>query len=381
MKTANRYLFISLAVILGLLIIIRMSMPYAAQWYINKTLSQPGEYSGRVGDVDLMLWRGAYSLEHVLLYKSNGQVDKPLFRADKVEFTLNWSQLIKGAASGTVNLTRPEINFVDGATSDKSQAGKNEDWLNIANQLFPLNIDKLSVADGKIGFYNPETSPVIDISLHDIQGEVTNLVNSDALSDNRVANALVTAQTAQQGTLKLEAKLNPATQKPTFDLNLQADNVALVNFKNLLDTYAPFDLEAGSLTLAAEVAADDGKVKGYIKPILHHVEVFSWKGDIEQDGDGLLEGTVELLSAFVTEIFENQSEDQVATRIPIEGDLSSPDTDVFSALGAIIKNAFIQAISGDIEESVELQTLSEPALPDSTKTADSDSQSAEPETR
>ena len=145
MKTANRYLFISLAIVLGLLIIIRMSMPYAAQWYINKTLSQPGEYSGRVGDVDLMLWRGAYSLEHVLLYKSNGQVDKPLFRADKVEFTLNWSQLIKGTASGTVNLTRPEINFVDGATSDNSQAGKNEDWLNIANQLFPLSIDKLSV--------------------------------------------------------------------------------------------------------------------------------------------------------------------------------------------------------------------------------------------
>lgn len=374
MKTANRYLFISLAIVLGLLLIIRMSMPYTAQWYINKTLSQPGEYSGRVSDVDLMLWRGAYSLEHVLLYKSNGQVDKPLFRADKVEFTLNWSQLIKGAASGTVNLTRPEINFVDGATSDNSQAGKNEDWLNIANQLFPLRIDKLSVTDGKIGFYNPETSPVIDISLHDIQGEVTNLVNSDALSDNRVANATLSAQTAQQGTLNLEAKLNPATHKPTFDLNIQADNVALVNFKNLLDTYAPFDLEAGSLTLAA----DDGKVKGYIKPILHHVEVFSWKGDIEQDGDGLLEGTVELLSAFITELFENQSEDQVATRIPIEGDLSSPDTDVLRALGAIIKNAFIKAISGDIEESVELETLAEPALPDSTKTIDTDSQSTKP---
>ena len=111
------------------------------------------------------------------------------------------------------------------------------------------------------------------------------------------------------------------------------------------------------------------------------MEVFSWKGDIERDGDGFLEGTVELLSAFITEIFENQSEDQVATRIPIEGDLSSPDTDVFSALGAIIKNAFIKAISGDIEESVELETLSEPALPDSTNTTESDSQSTSPDTR
>ena len=29
--------------------------------------------------------------------------------------------------------------------------------------------------------------------------------------------------------------------------------------------------------------------KGYIKPILHNVEVFSWKGDIERDGDGFIE--------------------------------------------------------------------------------------------
>jgi len=362
MKLAHRPLLISLAILVSVLVVVRVSLPYATQWYINKILSQPGEYDGRVGDVDLMLWRGAYSLEHVLLYKANGQVDKPLFKADKVEFTLNWNQLLNGAASGSVHLSRPEINFVDGTTSDKSQVGKNEDWLNIANQLFPLSIDRLQVEGGRIGFYNPDTLPVIDISLHDIQGHISNLVNSSALSDNRIATANIKGQTAQQGTLNLEAKLNPATHKPTFDINIRADNVALVNFKNVLDTYAPFDLEAGSLTLAAEIAAEDGNVKGYIKPIFHHVEVFSWEGDIEQDGDGIIEGTIEILSAFVTELFENQSEDQVATRIPLEGNVNRPDTDVLSALGAIIENAFIQAFNGDIEGSVALDTLTPSAL-------------------
>ncbi len=345
--------------LLLLLIALRLYLPYAAANYINATLSQSDQYDGRVGDVDLMLWRGAYSLEYVLLYKANGEVDKPLFKADHVEFTLSWSQLMKGAAVGRVVINAPEINFVDGDTEESSQSGKNEKWLSIADQLFPLRIDKLAISDGKIAFYNPDTSPVIDISIHDIQLEINNLVNSERLSDSRVATAKATGQTAEQGTISLNAKLNPATTAPTFDLDIQADNVGLVNFKNLLDTYAPFDLEAGTLTLAAEIAADEGRVKGYIKPILHNVEVFSWKGDIERDGDGLIEGSIEAMSAFVTELFENQSKDQIATRIPIKGHLSSLDTETWEAFTAILKNAFVQALQGNIEKSIELERLEE----------------------
>ena len=85
--------------------------------------------------------------------------------------------------------------------------------------------------------------------------------------------------------------------------------------------------------------------------------MFSWKGDIERDGDGFIEGSIEAISAFVTELFENQSEDQIATRIPIEGDLSNPDTQTWDAFTAILKNAFIKAFKGDVEESVELDRL------------------------
>ncbi|WP_394222243.1 DUF748 domain-containing protein [Alteromonas gracilis] len=357
MKHAKRRICYALAGLLIMLVAFRLYLPYAAANYINSTLSQSKNYDGRVGDVDLMLWRGAYSLEHVLLYKANGQVDRPLFKADYVEFTLSWSQLFKGAAVGRVVVNSPEINFVDGNTEEESQSGKNENWLYIANQLFPLRIDKLAINQGKVAFHNPDTTPAIDIALHDIQLEINNLVNSDNLSDSRVATAKAKGQTAEQGTISLNAKLNPSTKAPTFDIDIQADNVGLVNFKNLLDTYAPFDLEAGTLTLAAEVASNEGKVKGYIKPILHNVEVFSWKGDIVRDGDGFFEGSVEAISAFITELFENQSEDQIATRIPIEGDLSSPETQTWDAFIAILKNAFVQAFKGNVEESIELDRL------------------------
>jgi len=341
-------------VLLLVVIAIRLALPYAAQWYINRTLSQPGDYHGKVGDVDLMLWRGAYSLEQIILVQDGGSVERPLFKADKVEFSLLWSALIRGRGVGDVTLTRPEINFIDAANDQQDQTGESENWLNLANQLFPLRIDKLAIIEGQIAFYNPDAAPPIDVALHAINGEAYNLVNSRDLSKDLVARAKFVAQTAEQGTLSVQSQLNPSTKNPTFDIDVQANDVALVNFKNLLDTYAPFDLEAGTLELAAEIASDDGYVQGYVKPILHNVEVFSWKGDIERDNDGFFKGVVEATSAFIAELFENQSQDQIATRIPIEGQLDNPQTPVLPALGAIVKNAFIEALQGSVEESVDL---------------------------
>ncbi|QPG05591.1 DUF748 domain-containing protein [Salinimonas marina] len=344
--------------LLGLLLVvlaIRIALPYAAQWYINRTLSQPGEYQGRVGDVDLMLWKGAYSLDNLLIIKQGGSLSRPLFQSDSIEFSLLWSALMDGAVVGTVTLRRPEINFIDATDDSQDQVGVSENWLNLASQLFPLQIDKLEIINGRIGFYNPDTAPPIEVALHAINGAAFNLVNSRDLSKDLVARAQFQANTAEQGTLALNAKLDPSTRKPTFDIDVQAKNVALVNFKNLLDTYAPFDLEAGSLELAAELASDDGHLKGYIKPILHDVTVFSWKGDIVEDDDGFFAGIVEAGSALIAEIFENQSEEQIATRIQLSGNLDDPDTPILPAIGAIIENAFINAIQGTVEGSVELE--------------------------
>ena len=339
----------------GLIILLaglRMSLPYAMQWYLNRTLSQMDGYYGQVGDVDIMLWRGAYSLEDLYLVKRGGSVDTPLFAADNIDFSLLWSALFNGALVGDITLTRPQVNFVDASNDSQDQTGGSENWLDLASQLFPLKIDHLVIRHGQIRFHNPEAA--IDIALHDIAATATNLVNSKDLSKDLIARVSMQGKTAGQGTLLVDASLNPSTIRPTFDVDVQANDVALVNFKNVLTTYAPFDLEAGTLELAMELASDDGTVTGYIKPVLHQVEVFSWKGDIERDGDGFWGGMTEALSAFIAEIFENQAQDQIATRIPIEGQIDSPSPEILPAIGEVISNAFIQALKGDVEQSINL---------------------------
>ena len=353
---------------LGILLLVRMSLPYAAQWYINDTLDKGKEFTGSVGDVDIMLWRGAYSLENVEIFKRNGEVEQPFFNVKEVDISVLWSALFNGAVVGEVALTKPEINFVDGASDASSQSGKDENWLYLADQIVPLKVDRFTITDGTIRFINPEASPRINLELHDIKATAINLVNSRDLAKDLVAKLTATGQTQEQGTVTLKSSLNPATPKPTFDVDLQANDVALVNFRHFLDTYAPFDLEAGTLELAVELASDNGRISGYAKPILHHVEVFSWKGDIERDDDGFFRGIAEALSGFIAELFENQSEDQIATRVPISGTIDDVDTPILTTIGGILRNAFIKAIRGNIEGSVDwADTQDEDKQPDGEK--------------
>ena len=349
----SRRAFKCLAVIACVLVAVRLSLPFAAQWYINDVLDEGEQFTGSVGDVDLMLWRGAYSLDNVVILKRTGEVEQPFFEAKRVEFSLLWSALFNKSVVAQVYLSQPELNFVDGGSEAASQSGEDENWLYLADQLVPLKVDRFEIRNGSVNFFNPDATPAIHVQLHDINAIAKNLVNSRDLSKNLIATVQASGSAEEQGTMTLSGSLNPATKQPTFDINFQANDVALVNFKSFLDTYAPFDLEAGTLELALELASDDGEISGYAKPVLRQGEVFSWKGDVERDDDGFFRSIAEALSGFIAELFENQSEDQIATRIPISGSLNNVETPIFTTIVGILKNAFVQAIQGDLENSVE----------------------------
>lgn len=336
------------------LTLFRISLPFAAQWYINDTLDQGEQFTGSVGDVDIALWRGAYQLENLVILKRTGQVTEPFLDIKQADISLLWSALFNGAVVADVSLIHPQLNFVDGPSAKSSQSGEDENWLNLADQLVPLRVDRLQIVQGIVRFINPTASPTIDIKLHHIDATAKNLVNSHQLSKDLIATVQGTGKTEDKGTVTLSASLDPSTQKPTFDVNFQVNDVGLDNFKPLLETYAPFDLEAGTLEFTMELASDNGKITGYAKPILHQVEVFSWKEDIEDDNDGFFRGMAEALSAFIAELFENQSEDQIATRIPLSGSLTDVDAPVFTTIVGVVRNAFIKAIHGDLENSVVL---------------------------
>ncbi|MDY6984151.1 MAG: hypothetical protein SV422_13790, partial [Pseudomonadota bacterium] len=119
-----------------------------------------------------------------------------------------------------------------------------------------------------------------------------------------------------------------------------------------------------------ELAAREGMLVGYVKPIIYGLDVFSWKDDVGDDGDNPLRGLWEGLVDLVAELLENQPRDQIASNIPLEGDISSPDTNMFVAVANIFKNAFVEAYDANLENTISLlvpgedEDLASVALPE-----------------
>lgn len=355
MAIRKRSILLPTLVIIVSLITLRAILPYGVQWYVNRTLAQAKSYAGHVGDIDLSLWRGAYQMKNVKIMKSEGALVLPFFSAERVEFSLLWSALIHASVVGEATLWRPEINFIDSDSEENKQTGASENWLNIADDLFPLRIDRLSIKQGKIAFHNEDANPAIHIAMRNIDLDAYNLANSNKLSNDLTASVVAKGNTMNRGDIVLAATANPESPKPTFDLNIEAKDVAVADYEDFLNHYAPFDLEAGTLEFAMELACDNGKAEGYIKPVFNNVEVFSWDGDIKEDGDGLFASLIELFAGALAEIFENQSRDQVATNIPIKGSIDDLSSDGLKVFWGLVRNAFVEATEAKLDNSISLE--------------------------
>src|SRR5687768_17193010 len=57
----------------------RAMLPWAVRNYVNRTLDRNPLYAGTVGEVQLHLWRGAYSIQDVRVSKTTGNVPVPFF--------------------------------------------------------------------------------------------------------------------------------------------------------------------------------------------------------------------------------------------------------------------------------------------------------------
>jgi hypothetical protein len=101
------------------------------------------------------------------------------------------------------------------------------------------------------------------------------------------------------------------------------------------------------------MAAKDGKFTGYIKPIIKDLDVVG----PEDRKDNILQKIWEGAVGLVGVIFRNQKKDQVATKIPIEGDFKNPKTGVVDAIVQVVINAFIQALVPAIDNEISLSSI------------------------
>jgi hypothetical protein len=336
-------------VVIALLIGLRVALPYIVKEYVNKKLDEMPEYDGRIADVDLHLWEGAYSIQGIEVVKTEGDIPVPFFSSRRVTFSVEWKALFSGALVGEIDFYEPVMNFVQGPNRKTRQVGVDKPWLHVIKELFPLRINRFAVHNGTIHYRDFHSRPKVDLKLDQIAMLGTNLTNSEKLSKSLVADIKMSGRAFGSAPLEVKVKLDPSTKRATFDLAARMKTIALTNLNDFAEAYGNFSFEKGTLSVTTELAASNGKLTGYVKPLLDDIAVI----DLDDARKNPLKLAWESIVAGVSRILRNQPKNRFATKIPISGTLDDPKVDVLSTLANILRNEFIRAFTSEFEGNIE----------------------------
>lgn len=355
------------------LIGVRLALPFAVERYVNRQLQKSHDYRGSIGTVTLHLWRGAYQIHEIHIYKTDGNIPVPFFSTHILDLSLEWSELFHGAIVSQIRMYDPRLNFVTGPAKQQTQTGAENDWGATLESLVPFKINRLTIANGQVHFLDLYSNPKVDIYFSNVTAVATNFANSRHVAGKLPAGVTAAGKTLGGGNLSFLIQVDPVAKSPTFELNGELTNVDLVALNDFLRAYGKFDVARGTFDLFTSFAAKDERYDGYCKVFFKDLKVFNWKQDKKKN---ILEIFWKAIVGILAAAFKNQPHDQLATKIPITGSFGSTDVHIWPTVTTLLQNAFIRALVPRLDQPVKLKAV-ETANADSVTNAFSRTSTAE----
>jgi hypothetical protein len=333
-----------------LLVVARLLLPYFVLRYVNKVLADMGSYTGRIEDVDISLLRGAYQIDELRIRKINGKIKEPFLSIPKTDLSIDWQSLFKGELVGEVEAYKPELNFSFSENESERQTGQEVDWTVLVKDLLPIQINRFAVIDGRVDLTSLITTPRADLSLQRFNAEIRNIRNVEEKSGKLPSPVWATGDVpGYGGTMRFDADMYLLKPIPDFNYNLRFTNLNMLKLNNLAREYANIDFERGTLSVFSEMAMNDGKLNGYVKPLTNDMKIFKLD---ENENRSVGKFFTELLAQAGTAVLKNQKRDQVATRIPLSGTVKDIQTGLWPTIFGVLRNAYIEAFRGEFDNDI-----------------------------
>jgi len=341
-----RRLGIFFGVLVLLLVVVRLFLPSILKRAINERLDQIPAYSGRVEGVGVSVFRGAYSMHGLQLDKREAGETRPFLSVEHIDFSLAWGQLFRGKVVSEITVLRPRLNFVQGATKETSQLDFDRRWQEVINDLFPIEITDFTVNEGEVHFVALERKPPVDVFIRDLHIQARGLRNRPDLdTGDQQATILVEATTPGNGKLALSSELEPLAPDPRFHLKLKIEKLSLPALNQFLLAYGNVDVSSGEFTGYLEIVARDKHYQGYFKPFFENLN-FKSASDQEKS---LFARLWEKMVSGLTSLVKNDETEQVALRIPFEGDFGDAKVETWESIKTLFRNGFIRALAEGLD--------------------------------
>lgn len=349
-----------LITIVLLLVIARILLPYIVLHYGNKTLANMDGYYGRIDDITISLYRGAYTIHKFYINKVDSATAEqtPFISSEIIDLSVEWSALFKGRIVGELEFTQPKVLFTKDKVEPDDVQKDTSDFRDLLDDFMPLKINRFEVNQGEIHYIDETSSPRLDLFLDKAHILAQNL---SSVQDTALLPARVDASAHMYGgTINLNVKLNPL--KDIFDMSAELKDMNLPEFNEFFQAYASMDVSKGTFGLFTEIASKEGKWVGYVKPVINDLKVI---GPEDKD-DSFWNKVWEVIVGAGGLILKNPPKDQIATKIPIEGNYQGTSISTWYAIVQLLRNAFVQALYPAIDNEISLATLNK-HLEDSSK--------------
>jgi hypothetical protein len=203
-------------------------------------------------------------------------------------------------------------------------------------------LNSVQIHDGSIHFRSYKMPKPVDVYLNNLQASVDDLTNIQDRTTPMLTMVKADGLAMNQAAFEFRMKLNPFAYRPTFHMAVRLIGLDVTKINDLALTYGQFDFKSGWFDLVVEVDASQGQLQGYAKPLFRNLKVFSVLADLKNDRNPL-QFFWQALLGVTTGVLKNQPHDQFGTLIPFTGDLTAPNTDILSAIGNVLRNAFVRA--------------------------------------
>jgi hypothetical protein len=354
MRKGLRRALLGVGIVAVVAVAARLAAPFALERYVNRQLADLGEYRGSVADIELSLLRGGYVLRNLTIVKPDAPPDTPPFATiPALDLSLQWRSLFRGRAVGEVVLHGPVLNLVQGPSDAEQQLGTGVNWPQQVRDLSPFRLNVVEARNGLVTFRAPGISTDDSLTLRDFEMQLRNLTNVQDVEEPAFAELDVRGGIMGNSPLSLTGRIDPNEMTPTFDIDLSLEGAQLVDVNPWLREFLKVDAEMGVFSMYSELAAAEGRFEGYVRPILEDPQLF----DSETDSQGPFRKAWEALVNVAAKILENREEQQVATQIPLRGEIEDPDVDLLTTMVNLLRNAFVAAFSHSLDGSITLRNV------------------------
>jgi hypothetical protein len=335
--------------VIAILIIFRLFLPLIVKNYVNKTLNRIPGYHGWVDDIDISLYRGAYVIDGLHLFK-NGN-NKPMLDFPKTDISIEWRALFHGKIVSEIEMVHPVFNYYITANKLSSKESPDaDDWTKALHKLVPFKINRYTVEDGKFLYADIVESPDINLAIEKISLTATNLGNVVDKSKTLPSDVKVQAVSFGNGDLNITANMNLLKKIPDMDVNVSLKNSDVRALNSLSLATAGFDFEKGHFELYSEFAINNGYLKGYFKPMFNDIKIIDSLG---KPNSSVLKRVWEGVITFLGFVLKNKPKDSFATKVPIEGDLNNPDIKLWKLITNTFRNGFITPFKNQVDNDIK----------------------------